>query len=185
MIYLIRHGATEWSKIGKHTGQKSDLPLTQEGKEEAGRVQEALRGIKFDRVFTSPLKRAKTTCEIAGLLEYAEVDPDLLEWDYGDYEGLTTHEIHRKDPKWCLFEQGAPKGESPAQIAKRADHFWQTVGKVENSIAVFSSGHILQALIVRWLDLPITQGKVFFLATGSLTLLGLQHEIKVLISPSL
>jgi broad specificity phosphatase PhoE len=185
MIYLIRHGATMWSEAGKHTGQKFDLPLTEEGKEEASRVQEALKGINFEKVYTSPLKRAMATCEIAGLLEYAEVDPDLLEWDYGDYEGLTTPAIHRKNPKWCLFEQGAPNGESPAQIAKRADHFWQTVGKVEKPIAVFSSGHISQALIARWLGLPIECGKVFFLATGSLTQLGYQHEIKVLISPSL
>ena len=185
MIYLIRHGETEWSLSGRHTGQKADLPLTEHGKAEAHKIAVILQDARFGKVFTSPLQRAMKTCEIAGFLEYAEVDPDLMEWDYGDYEGLTSKEIHQKDPTWNLFSQGAPHGESIQQISERADRFWKKIGAPEKDVAIFSSGHFLRVLIVRWLGLPATHGRYFFLETGSITLLGFEHEIKVLISPTL
>ena len=185
MIYLLRHGETEWSLNGRHTGRKTDLPLTEHGKAEARRIAEALQDVRFGKVYTSPLQRAAKTCEIAGFLEYAEVDSDLAEWDYGDYEGLTSAEIHKTAPSWNLFANGAPHGESLVQISERADRFWRKVGTPEKDIAVFSSGHILRVLIARWLGLPASHGRYFFLETASLTLLGFEHQTKVLISPTL
>ena len=173
--YVARHGETAWSLSGQHTGL-TDLPLTERGERNARRLGERLHGINFTKVFTSPLQRAARTCELAGFGAAAEVDRDLLEWNYGEYEGRRTAEILAERPEWELFRDGCPGGESPDQIGARADRVVSRVRAVEGDVLLFSSGHFLRVLAARWLGLPPGAGRYFLLSTASLSALGYEHN---------
>jgi broad specificity phosphatase PhoE len=168
VVYLARHGETEWSLTGQHTGL-TDLPLTQRGEQNARALRERLAGLNFKKVFTSPLQRATRTCELAGFWAVAEVDRNLLEWDYGQYEGLTTAEIHAQRPDWLLFRDGCPGGESPEQAAARADSMVDRVRTLGTHVLLFSSGHFLRVLAARWLALGAAAGKYLLLSTASVS----------------
>ena len=159
VIHLARHGETAWSLSGQHTG-RTDLPLTERGERNARALGERLRGLAFAKVFTSPLNRAVRTCELAGFGAVAEIDPDLVEWDYGQYEGRRTAEIHAERPDWQLFRDGCPGGESPDQIGARADRVVGRVRAVKGNVLVFSSGHFLRVLAARWLGLDAAGGRL-------------------------
>ncbi len=174
ILSLARHGETAWSLSGQHTGL-TDIPLTEKGEQDARLLGERLRGMTFARVFTSPLQRAKRTCEIAGFGGVAVVDPDLVEWNYGDYEGRTRGEIHATRPDWQLFRDGCPEGESPADVAARADRVVTRVRAVDGDVLLFSSGHFLRMLGARWLALDPGWGRCFFLSTASLSQLAYEH----------
>lgn len=169
-VYIIRHGETEWSLSGQHTGI-TDIPLTDNGRNRAKLLQPFLTTKSFVLVLTSPLQRAKETCKLSGLGDQAEVDPNLMEWNYGDYEGLTSAKIHETAPGWIVFNGGAPGGETPVQVAARADHVIARVRSAKGDVALFAHGHILRALVARWLDLPATAGRNFLLGTGTLNIL--------------
>jgi broad specificity phosphatase PhoE len=175
VAYLARHGETAWSLTGQHTGL-TDLPLTPRGEQNARRLGERLRGLKFAKVFTSPLQRAARTCELAGFKNVAAVDRDLLEWNYGDYEGRRTADIRAEQPDWQLFRDGCPGGETLAQVATRADRVVARVRAIEGDVLLFSSGHILRVLAARWLALDGAYGSLFFLSTASLSMLGYEHD---------
>jgi len=175
-LYLARHGETAWSLSGQHTGL-TDLPLTERGERNARNLGPRLAGLTFAKVFTSPLQRATRTCELAGFAAVAEVDRDLVEWDYGDYEGLRTAEIHDKRPEWKLFRDGCPGGESPDQIGARADRVVGRVRAVKGDVLIFSSGHFLRVLAARWLGLEPVNGRLFMLKTASLSALGYENEL--------
>jgi probable phosphoglycerate mutase len=170
-IYLVRHGETEWAATGRHTG-RTDIPLTAAGEADARRIGERLRKIEFSHVFSSPLSRALRTCELAGYRDRAEILEDLLEWDYGRYEGLTTAEIRRERPDWQLFRDGCPGGESPQDVAVRADRLVQRLKGFSGNVLIFSSGHILRSLTVRWLGMYMIWGSRFVLGTNSISILG-------------
>jgi len=174
-IYLARHGETAWTISRQHTG-RTDLPLTERGEGNARRLGERLRGLAFARVWTSPLRRAARTCELAGFAAKAEVDPDLVEWDYGRYEGRRTAEILAEQPDWQLFRDGCPGGESPAQVAARADRVVRRLRDAGGDALLFSSGHFLRMLAVRWLGLEPLAGRYFVLGTASLSALGYEHH---------
>jgi probable phosphoglycerate mutase len=174
-IYLARHGETAWSLSGQHTGS-TDLPLTARGEENARRLGERLHGQQFAKVFTSPLRRARRTCELAGFGAVAAIDPDLVEWNYGEYEGLTTAQILAKRPDWQLFRDGCPGGESPDQAAARADRVVGRLRSLQGDVLLFSSGHFLRMLATRWLGLPGGDGRCFLLSTASLSILGYEHN---------
>ena len=176
VIYLARHGETAWSLSGQHTGL-TDLPLTARGEENARRLQKRLTGLTFSKVFTSPLQRARRTCELAGFGKVAEVDNNLLEWNYGDYEGRRTPEIHAERPDWQLFRDGCPGGESPGQIGARADNIVNRVRAIKENVLLFSSGHFLRVLASRWLDLEPATGKFLVLSTASLSMLGYENNL--------
>jgi len=176
VLYLARHGETAWSLSGQHTGL-TDLPLTERGERNARNLGPRLAGLTFAKVFTSPLQRATRTCELAGFAAAAEVDRDLVEWDYGDYEGLRTAEIHDKRPEWQLFRDGCPGGESPDQIGARADRVVSRVRAVKGDVLIFSSGHFLRVLAARWLGLEPVNGRLFMLKTASLSALGYENEL--------
>lgn len=176
MVYLARHGETAWSLSGQHTGL-TDLPLTKQGRENARRLGNRLRGIQFARVFTSPLQRAVQTCQLAGFGPAAETVPDLVEWHYGDYEGLRTAEIRARRPGWDLFRDGCPGGESPEQVGARADRVVKRLRQVNGNVLVFSSGHFLRTLAARWLGLEPNGGRLFELNTASLSALGYEHAL--------
>jgi broad specificity phosphatase PhoE len=176
VLYLARHGETAWSLSGQHTGL-TDLPLTEQGERNARNLGPRLAGLTFAKVFTSPLQRATRTCELAGFAAAAEVDRDLVEWDYGDYEGLRTAEIHDKRPDWQLFRDGCPGGESPDQIGARADRVVSRVRAVKGNVLIFSSGHFLRVLAARWLGLEPVNGRLFMLKTASLSALGYENEL--------
>jgi broad specificity phosphatase PhoE len=173
-IYLARHGETAWSLSGQHTGL-TDIPLTERGERNARRLGERLQGLVFARVFTSPLVRAHRTCELAGFAAHAKVDPDLVEWNYGDYEGKTTDEIHRSRPDWQLFRDGCPGGESVAEISARADRVVARVRAVGADVLLFSSGHFLRVLAARWLGLSASGGRYLALSTATLSMRGYEH----------
>ena len=173
-VTLVRHGETEWSASGKHTG-RTDIPLTAEGERKARALHERLGGVAFDRVFTSPLQRARRTCELAGFGDRATADPDLLEWNYGDYEGRTTSEILKQRPGWLLFRDGCPNGEQPADVGARADRVIARLRAADDRAIVFSSGHILRVLAARWLGLAPSEGRLFMLSTASVSTLGYEH----------
>jgi len=176
VIYLARHGETVWSVTGQHTGV-TDLPLTDRGERNAVRLGERLRGLVFTKVFTSPLRRAARTCELAGFGAVANVDRDLMEWNYGDYEGLRTVEIRAKRPDWHLFRDGCPNGESPIQIGARADRVVSRVRAIKGDVLLFSSGHFLRVFAARWLGLEPAAGKFLMLDTASLSALSYEHDL--------
>ena len=175
-IYLARHGETAWSLTGQHTG-RTDLPLTERGERNAQRLGKRLAGHGFATVFTSPLKRASQTCELAGFGPVAKVDPDLVEWNYGDFEGLTTPQIQAKRPGWQLFHDGCPGGESPDQVGRRADRVVTRLREILGDALVFSSGHFLRMLAARWLGLEPAAGKYLMLKTASLSGLGYERNL--------
>ena len=175
-IYLARHGETAWSVTGQHTGV-TDLPLTERGERNAVRLGERLAGLVFAKVLTSPLQRATRTCELAGFGDVAQVDRDLVEWNYGDYEGLRTTEIHAKRPDWQLFRDGCPHGESPEQVGARADRVVNRVRALKGNVLIFSSGHFLRVFAARWLGLEPAAGKFFMLNTASLSALSYEREV--------
>jgi broad specificity phosphatase PhoE len=174
VLFLARHGETAWSLSGQHTGL-TDLPLTEQGEREARRLGARLQGTTFAKVFTSPLQRATRTCELAGFQARAEVERDLVEWNYGDYEGIRSAEIRLKRPDWSLFRDGCPGGESPDQVAARADRVVSRVREIAGDVLLFSSGHILRMLAARWLGLEPIAGRYFLLSTASLSVLGYEH----------
>jgi broad specificity phosphatase PhoE len=178
VIYLARHGETAWSLSGQHTG-RTDLPLTESGERNARALGARLRGLAFAfaKTFTSPLQRAVKTCELAGFIATAELDPDLMEWDYGRYEGRRTAEILEERPDWQLFRDGCPGGESPAEIGTRADRVVSRVRAVHGNVLLFSSAHILRVLASRWLGLEPAGGRYPLLGTGSLSVLGYEHNL--------
>ncbi len=176
IFYLARHGETAWSLSGQHTG-RTDLPLTERGESNAKKLGERLRPIKFARVFTSPLQRARRTCELAGFGVSSQPDPDLVEWNYGQYEGRKTDEIRAERPDWLLFRDGCPDGESPEQICERADRVVARLRAFPGSVLVFSSGHFLRVLAVRWLGLPVLDARLVTLSTASLSALSYEHQI--------
>jgi broad specificity phosphatase PhoE len=176
-VYLARHGNTAWTVTGQHTGL-TDLPLTPNGECNARRLGDRLKGMTFAKVFTSPLQRAARTCVLAGFGAVAETDPDLVEWDYGKYEGLRSDEILRERPDWQLFRDGAPGGESPAQIGVRADRVVERIRAVEGNVLLFSSGHFIRMLTARWLALGLASaGKYFLLSPASLSALSYEHNL--------
>jgi broad specificity phosphatase PhoE len=174
-IYLIRHGETAWSLSGQHTG-RTDIPLTAQGEQNARRLGERLRPVQFTRVFTSPRQRARQTCALAGLGAAAEVEPDLAEWDYGDYEGLRSGEILQRQPDWNIFRDGCPNGETPVQISDRADRLIARLRSLDGNVALFSHGHMGRVLAARWIGLPVIEGQRFLLGTAALSLLGYEHD---------
>ena len=176
IIYLARHGETAWSLTGQHTGL-TDLPLTERGEQNARRLGERLGGLVFGKVFTSPSQRAMRTCELAGFKAQAEVDADLVEWNYGDYEGLRTREIREKNPDWQLFRDGCPGGESPEQVGARADRVVSRLRGIAYDVLIFSSGHFLRVLTARWLGLETGAGRFFMLKTASLSALGYENVL--------
>ena len=175
-LYLVRHGETAWSLSGQHTG-RTDIPLNEKGEQDARKLAERLRAVRFSRVFTSPLQRARRTCELAGLNEIAEVEPDLAEWDYGDYEGQSPVEIRKARPDWNVFRDGCPRGESPAQVSERADRLITRLRTLEGNIAIFSHGHFGRVLAARWIGLRVRQAQRFLLSTASLSILGYEHNL--------
>lgn len=175
-LYLSRHGETAWSLSGQHTG-RTDVPLTDKGEQDARDLAERLRAARFSRVFTSPRQRARRTCELVGLDAVAEIEPDLAEWDYGDYEGQRSAEIRKGRPDWNLFRDGCPRGESPAQISERADRVIARLRALEGNIAIFSHGHFGRVLAARWIGLPVGQAQHFLLSTASLSILGYEHNL--------
>lgn len=175
-ITLVRHGETEWSASGRHTG-RSDIPLTAKGEEAARRLGERLRDKSFAAVWSSPSARARRTAELAGFGAVAETKPDLAEWDYGAYEGLKTPEILRERPGWSLFRDGCPGGESVAEAQARADRVVAALRAVGGNVLVFSSAHFLRTLTARWLGLPAADGALFVLNTASVSILGYEHDM--------
>jgi broad specificity phosphatase PhoE len=174
-LYLVRHGETAWSLSGQHTGL-TDLPLTANGEEQARRLRSRLAATPFARVLASPLQRAVKTCELAGYGSAMETDPDLVEWDYGDYEGKTRPQILAQRPDWIICRDGCPKGESPEDIATRIDWTLARIRKVDGNVLVFSSGHFLRVLMARWLGLGVSGGGFFKLGTTTLSILGYDHN---------
>ena len=175
-VFLVRHGETEWSLNGRHTGS-SDISLTENVRQVARRWQPFATTRTFDLVLTSPLQRARETCELAGLGERAETDPDLMEWNYGAYEGLTPKEIREKQPAWMIFRDGCPSGESPEQIGARVDRVIAKVRARAGNVAVFAHGHVLRVLGARWLGLPPSAGSHFLLDTATLSVLSSYHGV--------
>ena len=177
IVYLARHGETAWTISGQYTGL-TDLPLTEPGERSARRLEERLRGLNFAKVFTSPLQRAKRTCELAGFAAVAEIDRDLVEWNYGDYEGRRTVEIRAERPEWELFRDGCPGGESAAEAAARADRVVSRVRAVPGNVLLFSSGHFIRVLATRWIGLEMTvNARRFMLSTASLSAVGYEKEM--------
>ena len=175
LVYLVRHGETAWTRTGQHTGL-TDLPLTERGERAVLWLRERLHGQEFAQVFTSPLQRASRTCELAGFAARAEVERDLVEWDYGAYEGRTTREILAERPGWQIFRDGCPGGEAPEHVAARADRVVARVRAIPGSVLLFSSAHMLRVLTARWLALPVTFARYFVLGTASLCALGYEHD---------
>ncbi len=178
-IYLIRHGETEWSLGGRHTGI-SDIPLTEHGRQQARLLAQELSTRNFNLVLTSPLRRARETCELAGFAQCAEIDPDLMEWNYGDYEGLTSEQIHASRPAWTIFNEGGPGGETPEQVGVRVDRVLARVRTAGSDAVLFAHGHVLRVLAARWLGLAPGAGAHFLLDTGSLCVLNSDGGIPAL-----
>ncbi len=174
-LYLVRHGETAWSPLGKHTGL-TDLPLTERGERDARGLAGRLQGFLCAKVFTSPLQCAARTCELAGFGAVAEVDRDLVEWDYEEYEGLTSREIRAKQSGWSLFRDGCPGGETPAAVGARADRAVERVRAVQGNVLLFSSGHFLRVLAARWLGEEAAAGRLFVLGTAAICTLGYDHD---------
>jgi probable phosphoglycerate mutase len=175
-VFAIRHGETAWSLSGQHTGT-TDIPLTDNGRRLAERIRPVLAREKFALVLVSPLQRARETCELTGLGDKAVVDSDLVEWDYGKYEGLTPKQIHETAPGWLIFRDGCPGGEAPDQVGARADRAIARARSVEGDVALFAHGHVLRVLVARWIGLPAGAGQHFLLDTGTLNVLGYYRGI--------
>ncbi|HEY5430477.1 MAG TPA: histidine phosphatase family protein [Solirubrobacteraceae bacterium] len=177
-IFIARHGATEWSKSGQHTS-RTDLPLLDEGREQAAGMVDKLAGDRFELVLCSPLLRARQTCELAGFADRAERCDDLREWDYGEYEGLTTPEIRERDPSWILWRDGCPGGEAPAAIGARVDLVLARFAAIDGNGLAFAHGHVLRALTARWLEMDVAAGARFKLEAGTISVLGHERETAV------
>ena len=178
-VFLIRHGETEWSLNGRHTG-RSDIPLTENGRQVARLWQPYAAVRKFALVLSSPLQRARQTCELAGLDAQAQIDDDLREWNYGDYEGLTPQQIRNAQPEWLLFRDGCPGGESPEQVGARVDRVIARIRGVQGDVAVFAHGHLQRVFAARWLGLPAPAGSHFLLETATLCVLSSYHGVPAL-----
>ena len=178
-VVLVRHAETEWSLSGRHTSV-TDLPLTKEGRSKAKTIGALLEGRRFELVLTSPMKRSVETCQIAGFGEPAQIREGLVEWNYGDYEGLTTEQIRERRPDWLLWTDGAPGGEDPVQVRSRVDDIIDEVCTFRGDVAIFSHGHLLRALAARWITLSVAEGRLFRLSTGALSTLGWEREIRVI-----
>ena len=176
-LFLVRHGDTDWTDSHRHTG-RTDIPLNAQGEQHARSIGVRLKDEKFARVFISPLVRVRRTCELAGLDAHAEIIPDLTEWNYGDYEGRLTVDVHCERPDWNLYRDGAPGGESPEEVAARADRFLNVVRSLAGDIAAFSSGQMIRMIAARWLGLPPLAAKCFYTATASIGILGYEHNQK-------
>jgi broad specificity phosphatase PhoE len=174
-VYVVRHGETEWSLSGQHTGV-TDILLTENGRAVARRLQPILAKVSFSLVLTSPLGRARETCELVGLGGRAIVEPDLMEWNYGEYEGLTAKQIHAKRPGWVIFRDGSPGGETPEEVAARADRVIARVRAAPGNVALFAHGHIFRVLVSRWIGLPPATGQHFLLDTATLNILGYYRD---------
>jgi broad specificity phosphatase PhoE len=179
MLWLIRHGETEWSLSGAHTGL-TDIPLTPAGEEKARIIREKLAGVKFALVLTSPLLRARRTAELAGFGDQAQVDPNLVEWDYGDYEGRTSADIRKERPGWFLFRDGVPNGETLEHVAARARKVIERALAANGDVAIFAHGHILRILAACWLELSPEYGKSFVLGTAGIGRLGFEHGARAI-----
>jgi broad specificity phosphatase PhoE len=179
-VWLARHGETDWSAAGKHTG-RTDIPLNDNGRGAARRLGEVLAGQRFDLVLTSPLERARDTAELAGFGAQAEVDADLREWDYGEYEGVTTSEIRETRPGWTVFDDGCPGGETLAEVAARVDRVIERVRGIDGRVLLFSHGHSLRILAARWIELPPTDGACLVLETATVSVLGWEREVAAII----
>lgn len=175
-LFVIRHGETEWSRTGRHTG-RTDVPLTAKGELDARRLGEAMRSVELDVILTSPLVRARATCELAGFGDRMELVPDLREWNYGDYEGLTSEEIELRAPGWLVFADGCPGGERPADVGARVDGVLARVREIPGNVALFAHGHLLRVLVARWLGLPAPGATQFLLDTSTLSILGYYRDI--------
>jgi probable phosphoglycerate mutase len=178
-IVLVRHGETEWSRDMRHTGL-TDIPLTDVGREEARMLRPSLAQWNFVRVYTSPLSRAEETCRLAGLADGAQTTDALLEWDYGEYEGITTKEIRTTRPDWFLWRDGCPGGETAEEVGARVDPLVAELGTVDGDVALFAHGHLLRVLTARWLGLPPQDGRLFALSTATLSVLGYERETEVI-----
>jgi broad specificity phosphatase PhoE len=178
-ILLVRHGQTEWSRDMRHTG-RTDVPLTDEGRRQAGELRPLLRGHEFTRVLTSPLSRAMDTCLLAGLGDRAEPREELLEWDYGEYEGLTTPHIRERRPGWDLWRDGCPWGEQAAEVAARADRVIAELRSLDGDAVLFAHGHVLRVLGARWVGLEAEGGALLYLATATVSVLGYERERPVI-----
>ena len=174
-VYLLRHGETEWSLNGRHTGV-TDIPLTENGRIAARLLKPILAKVTFTLVLTSPLQRARETCELAGLGQFANVEPDLIEWNYGEYEGLTTEQIRSTRPGWSVFRDGCPGGESPEQVGARADRVITKVRTAAGNVALFGHGHFTRVLAARWINLSANYGENFLLDTATLNILSYYRE---------
>ena len=175
-VFAVRHGETAWSLSGQHTGT-TDIPLTGNGRKLAERMRPVLARNAFGLVLCSPMQRARETCKLAGLGDKAVIEPDLVEWNYGEYEGLTTNQIHEGAPGWLLFRDGCPGGETPEQVGARVDRVIARSRAVEDDVALFAHGHVLRTLVARWIGLPAGGGQHFLLGTGTLCVLGYYREI--------
>jgi broad specificity phosphatase PhoE len=178
-IVLARHGETEWSRDGRHTG-RTDVPLTDNGRRQAGLLGGSLREWSFGRVLSSPLERALETCRLAGLGDSVETTDDLLEWDYGEYEGITTPQIRESRPDWYLWRDGCPGGERPGDVGARADRVLAAIADSERDVALFAHGHVLRVIAARWIGLGPEAGALLALSTATLSVLGSERETRVL-----
>jgi broad specificity phosphatase PhoE len=178
-IVLARHGETEWSRDGRHTG-RTDIPLTETGRRQAEQLRDALAEWSFERVLSSPLERALETCRLAGLGEACQTSDDLLEWDYGEYEGITTPEIRKSRPDWYLWRDGCPGGEQPEDVERRVDRVIAAIEDAEGDVALFAHGHVLRVLAARWIGLGPEGGALLALGTGTLSALGYERETRVI-----
>lgn len=175
-VYLVRHGETAWSLSGQHTGI-TDIPLTENGQKTARLFEPFFAKVKVALVLTSPLQRAMMTCDLAGLKEKAEVDRNLMEWNYGNYEGLTTEQIQEKSPEWMIFKDGCPGGENPEQVSDRVDQVIAKILAAEGDVVLFAHGHILRVLTARWLGLPALEGSHFMLDPATLSILSFYGDV--------
>jgi broad specificity phosphatase PhoE len=178
-VFVIRHGETAWSLSGQHTGT-TDLPLTDNGRRRAEMLRPVLAKERLALVLVSPMQRARQTCELAGLGNAAVIDPDLSEWNYGQYEGLTTAQIHETRPGWVVFRDGCPGGESPAQIGARVDRVIARARATVGDVALFAHAHVLRVLAARWIGFPVPAGEHFLLDTGTLSVLGYYRDTPAL-----
>jgi probable phosphoglycerate mutase len=178
-VVIVRHGETEWSRDGRHTG-RTDLPLTADGERQAEELATPLRAWQFALVLSSPLQRALETCRLAGYGAKAQMRPELVEWDYGRYEGLTSRQIAEQNPGWSLWRDGGPDGETPADVGRRVDRVIAEVRQVAGDVLIFAHGHVLRVLTARWLEEPPSGGRHYALQTATLSVLGYEHQNPVI-----